>query len=57
MQYSGFDFKLARINRKLKQIDVAKIIKISNTKLSLIENGYVNCPQEINKELIKIYNM
>lgn len=57
MQNSGFDLKIARINRKLKQLDVARVINISNSKLSLIENGYLECSPEINKKLNEIYKL
>ena len=42
---------IARVTRRLKQMDLAIITGISQSRLSLLENGYVQ-PSKTEKELL-----
>lgn len=55
--YSGKDFKMARVRFDIKAINLAKVLKISTSKLSLIENNHIKCPTDIYEKLVKILNM
>jgi transcriptional regulator with XRE-family HTH domain len=45
---TGLKLKLARVERRVKQIDVSRVTGIPTSRLSLIENGYADArPDEL----------
>jgi ribosome-binding protein aMBF1 (putative translation factor) len=48
---AGKDIKIARVYAGKKAIDLAKELKITPSKLSLIENGYINCDFETEEKV------
>ena len=54
--YVGKEIKILRIVNDVKAIDLANLIGISCSKLSLIENGRIQCPDDIYQKIIKLLN-
>lgn len=53
---NGTEIKIMRIKKGIKAIELAKILEISTTKLSLIENGHIQCTDKLYKLIIQILN-
>ena len=51
----GLDYKLSRIRRGIKAIDLSKQLGISNVKLSLFENEHVEIPKDVSQKLDEIF--
>jgi transcriptional regulator with XRE-family HTH domain len=55
--HSGKEIKIARISADIKAIELSKKLGISNSKLSLIEKGHIECPEDIYEKIISILNI
>lgn len=53
---TGKEMQILRIRKNKKALEVSKIANISPSKLSLIENGHINLPEDLEKKLIQIIN-
>ncbi|MDR3597690.1 helix-turn-helix transcriptional regulator [Clostridium sp.] len=47
----GYEIKIKRIKNKVKAIDLALKLGISPSKLSLIENERVKCPEDLYQKI------
>ena len=50
--YTGMDFKIARIRSGVKAIDFARSIGISTSRLSLVENGHIECTEDLYLKIV-----
>lgn len=53
---TGKDIKIMRIMLDIKAIDFSRLLGISNSKLSLIECGYVKIPDNLSKDIENLFS-